>query len=1161
MLALVILLIVSVCAAQLSTNLQLTDAPINLEWKGVASASLGSLSAAVAYNSGIYLSTNGYDWSNSTAPPLAWRAITVSATGERLCAVVYGGGIYTSSTYGNSWVVTDAPNENWISVTSSESGQYLFAAVYYGDVYGSLNYGSTWTKYINNAQPWTSISCSSTGFYVVIVGTSCYASISNPDGEYTVSISTTSQMNATSVTSDASGGLMYATVCNGQIYVSTSFGTLWKLLSGSPQKPWVGITTSSSGASVYAVSNSSLYYSVNQGSSWMLSSTTPQPWTYISTCNYSGALFAATSGSGLYSNLYTPTSTPSGTPSSYPSTQPSSSPSVYFEYSYTLVELNSISLRYSAIVSSNSGQYLYGAASTAGIYASTDYGNNWDVVLNNEFNWWDIACSSSGQFVYAVIYGGAVYNSSSYGAIWDALDVSIDFFAVATNANGQYVYAGADGSIAYSMDFGETWNSTKVITSAVWNGIACSNSGQYVTAVNNNEVLVSTNYGLSFSYGVDGVDIADVAMSDSGQFQSIVYYGDAGGVFVSSTYGENWHKASAPYGTWNSIACDSTGQYLFITDSVDGVGGGVYASPNQGVSWSQTASPKETWSAITVSANAQYLAAVVDNGGLYTNHYNVPTSRPSSSPSSAPSLSPSLLPTSQPTGQPSQQPHTSFPSSLPSSQPSSQPTLQPSSYPTYIPDTVELTSVVYTQTPTSSYVFNNLGCGTPAYLSARIIVSYLDVSSQGYLRITAGSGDSLIVVSDVCAPQEACGGVVCSVNVNITSAMTCEGGGSVALYATTMNTSQDSGVDIRCTYDDIPGLQYALSYTVSVNPLPTAMPTAAPSLVGKANFVFQASPNTPFYIIVMCTLLMAAMGVFVVRVKDKSGLYSNMKLSSTCVDMALIGYHLASELFYIVVLYDQHLATQASLVIAIRILSALIGGYFLLTSLGFFVHSEDYVKMLNKKMIFKNASIFSVVIVVMFLEQSMVRYLPWNESVYTSQSRGFPSQHLFKVCVASKVCQLLASLIIQLVVILASDAALFESGHKSGQLQIALALVVLYLISSISTIVLFVLTSCVRLRMGQELESTTSEKGASSVNPVHDDHDKQMELVEMNKSSAGSSSLEEFLKRIVALEVRDKEREQSLKQQLNDFQERECLLNKRIEDLESRVERGSADVN
>jgi photosystem II stability/assembly factor-like uncharacterized protein len=108
--------------------IQATNAPVAI-WTGIATSADGNKLAAVAYNGGIYTSTNsGSTWTATSAPGAKWWAIASSADGRKLAAVIYNGGIWVSTNSGATWSQTGAPTKTWAAIASAADGKKLAAA-------------------------------------------------------------------------------------------------------------------------------------------------------------------------------------------------------------------------------------------------------------------------------------------------------------------------------------------------------------------------------------------------------------------------------------------------------------------------------------------------------------------------------------------------------------------------------------------------------------------------------------------------------------------------------------------------------------------------------------------------------------------------------------------------------------------------------------------------------------------------------------------------------------------------------------------------------------------------------------------------------------------------------------------------------------------------
>ena len=80
------------------------------------------------------------NWTQTSAPNENWYSIASSADGTKLAAVAYNGGIYVSTDSGLIWALTSAPDTNlWTSIASSSDGSKLAAVGYNAVICTSTN--------------------------------------------------------------------------------------------------------------------------------------------------------------------------------------------------------------------------------------------------------------------------------------------------------------------------------------------------------------------------------------------------------------------------------------------------------------------------------------------------------------------------------------------------------------------------------------------------------------------------------------------------------------------------------------------------------------------------------------------------------------------------------------------------------------------------------------------------------------------------------------------------------------------------------------------------------------------------------------------------------------------------------------------------------------
>jgi len=169
---------------------------------------------------------------------------------------------------------------------------------------------------------------------------------------------------------------------------------------------------------------------------------------------------------------------------------------------------------------------------------------------------------------------------------------------------------------AYVNPFASTFTTNSGVTGSSGMIVRGSLSGKYVTAVSNNSLYSSANYGSTFTQSASGQTFADIAMSYDGLYQLSVVRG--GYVYVSVNSGASWTtvQVSGATKTWAGTGVSGNGKYMVVTE----VGGGtMWLSSNYGTTFTQVTGV--TWANangggttyISVSATGQYM--LLYNGG------------------------------------------------------------------------------------------------------------------------------------------------------------------------------------------------------------------------------------------------------------------------------------------------------------------------------------------------------------------------------------------------------------------------------------------------------------------------------------------------------------------------------------------------------------------
>ncbi len=154
------------------------------------------------------------------------------------------------------------------------------------------------------------------------------------------------------------------------------------------------------------------------------------------------------------------------------------------------------------------GSEIFAGSIGAGVYHSTDNGNNWtSSVLGMESYPYPYALTSKGTSIFAGMYAGngianfpnaGVYRSDDNGATWTQKVNGLtnhDVFSLAVKGN--FIFAGTNGGIFRSADNGETW--TFLAGGSVHSIKVVCDADIYVALLNNGGVSRSSDNGATWT--------------------------------------------------------------------------------------------------------------------------------------------------------------------------------------------------------------------------------------------------------------------------------------------------------------------------------------------------------------------------------------------------------------------------------------------------------------------------------------------------------------------------------------------------------------------------------------------------------------------------------------------------------------------------------------
>jgi len=221
--------------------------------------------------------------------------------------------------------------------------------------------------------------------------------------------------------------------------------------------------------------------------------------------------------------------------------------------------------------------------------------------------WLDIAISYSGKIQVALeTTTSKMWLSSDYGVNWtntySPVGMGGTLTSVKISPNGLYGMITTTADIYYSRDGFLTAVNWGI--AGLWQACALNYAGEYAVAIIKDTtacvIRVWTDYFTNsyVAFSSSGFLFQDVAMSYSGRYITAVSYGY---IYISSDFGQTWTQSDAPNRYWENVSMSATGKFQTASINNTGLGGGIWRSQNYGVNWTiSSASTSNTYSGVAI---------------------------------------------------------------------------------------------------------------------------------------------------------------------------------------------------------------------------------------------------------------------------------------------------------------------------------------------------------------------------------------------------------------------------------------------------------------------------------------------------------------------------------------------------------------------------------
>lgn len=266
---------------------------------------------------------------------------------------------------------------------------------------------------------------------------------------------------------------------------------------------------------------------------------------------------------------------------------------------YCYGQVGEVGTGITAVASDAVGGHLF-AVKTLRLFTSFNGGVSWTErrpAGDVDLDWWALASDADGSHLVAGVNGGRLYTSVDSGATWTerrpAGDTDLFWWTVASDADGSHLIAAADYDRIYtSADAGATWVERQPagdVDAYWWMVVSDADGTNLIVMMNPGRLYTSADSGATWTERQPAGDADNnwwCAASDSNGSNLIAGI-NPGRLYTSADSGATWAECQ-PAGdmdeNWQAVAADADGSNL-IAETYAGV---LYASDDSGVTWAET---------------------------------------------------------------------------------------------------------------------------------------------------------------------------------------------------------------------------------------------------------------------------------------------------------------------------------------------------------------------------------------------------------------------------------------------------------------------------------------------------------------------------------------------------------------------------------------------
>lgn len=231
------------------------------------------------------------------------------------------------------------------------------------------------------------------------------------------------------------------------------------------------------------------------------------------------------------------------------------------------------------------------------------------------------AISADGQTIVIAESVGLIHISTNAGSTWTSTgSPRTNWYVAACSADGTRIAAITGSEVAklfLSTNCGSSWEVT-VLPSGWRTGVDLSADGTQIVVAGGRALLVSPDFGASWTNYPAPAGIVHLAMSPDGTRLLVEAQGPLSSVYLSPDSGASWRAFDVTNDFPGGVAMSADGSTLVAASYSFYVGGPIFVSTNAGQTWQTADLPNDYWSSVSCSADGRTLAAV--GGRVYVSY-------------------------------------------------------------------------------------------------------------------------------------------------------------------------------------------------------------------------------------------------------------------------------------------------------------------------------------------------------------------------------------------------------------------------------------------------------------------------------------------------------------------------------------------------------------